>query len=326
MKSPALHQRLSFRHWLTAAICLFVPTVSRGITLDQADTFQDGGLDGWVGGGAGAIPSAQMNIPSGGPTGAGDKYLQLSAGGTGGSSRLLGVNQMQWIGDYLTAGVAEVGMDLLNPGTNALSIRVAIREGTGSGSTPGYVSTSAFPLPGDNHWHHAVFRLDASDLTGVNSPAPLSSDLASVTEFRILDATNISLQGDQFSTSLPAVSFGVDNIAAVPPVFPADFNRDGRVGVADIQAMLLAIADLSRYQTYWNLAADQLTSVGDLNHDEIVTNADVQGLIDNLANSGASGFVSAVPEPASSTQCGIGGLVLMLALRARGGAPKLDRD
>jgi len=111
-------------------------------------------------------------------------------------------------------------MDLLNPDSDqthrTLSIRIAIREGTGNASTPGYASTNAFSLPPDNQWHHAVFLLDVADLTGVNSPAALITDLASVAELRILDAVNVSLVGDQFSTSAPAVAFGIDNITAVP--------------------------------------------------------------------------------------------------------------
>src|SRR5262245_55192906 len=168
---------------IIAAVC---PIMALGIMSGQVDDFQGGGLDGWVGGGGGSFASAQMNIPSGGPSGAGDRYLQLAAGGMGGAPRLLGVNQAQWTGDFLGAGVGAIGMDLLNSSAAALSIRVAIREGTGNSSTPGYVSAQPFLLPADNVWHHAVFWLDDADLTGVNSPAPLATDLASVAEFRLL--------------------------------------------------------------------------------------------------------------------------------------------
>jgi len=82
--------------WIVAGLCfaelltLTNPGLSKAIVLGQIDTFQDGGLDGWIGGGAGGIPSAQMNVPNGGPAGTGDNYLQLSAGGTGGAPRLVG--------------------------------------------------------------------------------------------------------------------------------------------------------------------------------------------------------------------------------------------
>src|SRR5262245_14159023 len=101
-------------HCLGCIIAAF-PTISLAITPGQVDDFQDGGLAGWTGGGGGSFPSAQMNIASGGPSGAGDRYLQLAAGGTGGAPRLLGVNQSQWTGNFVAADVAGLGMNLLNP-------------------------------------------------------------------------------------------------------------------------------------------------------------------------------------------------------------------
>jgi hypothetical protein len=291
--------------WKTNMLRLLVPSLAYliagspiaalGITLGQVDDFQDGGLNGWIGGGGGSFASAQMNIPSGGPSGTGDNYLQLAAGGTSGAPRLLGVNQAQWTGDVLGAGVGAIGMDLLNSSAAALSIRVAIREGTGNSSTPGYVSTHAFSLPADNLWHHAVFLLDYADLTGVNSPAPLATDLASVAEFRLLDAANVSLQGDQFGSSISA-AFGVDNITAVPTLLAGDFNRDGHRNIADIQSMMSALADLSGYGAYWGLTGQQLTTLGNFTSDEDVNNRDLQGLINNLANAPAG---SPVSEPST---------------------------
>jgi hypothetical protein len=282
---------------LACLVAAVSPMPALGITLGQVDDFHDGGLDAWIGGGGGLV-GAQMNIPSGGPSGAGDNYLQLAAGGTGGAPRLLGVNQAQWTGDFSGASVGAIGMDLLNSSAAVLSIRVAIREGTGNSSTPGYVSTHAFPLPADNLWHHAVFLLDDADLTGVNSPAPLATDLASVAEFRLLDAANVSLQGDSFGSSSPPVAFGVDNITAVPTLLAGDFNRDGHRNIADLQSMMSVLADLSDYQAYWGLTSQQLTTLADFTSDESVTNQDLQGLIDKLANDPASPSTP-VPEPST---------------------------
>jgi hypothetical protein len=308
------------RLFVSSLACIFAavsPIVAMGITSGQVDDFQDGGLEGWIGGGGGSIASAQMNIPSGGPGGTGDHYLQLAAGGTGGAPRLLGVNQTQWTGDFLGAGVGAIGMDLFNPSAGALSIRVAIREGTGNSSTPGYVSTQAFSLPADSVWHHAVFWLGGANLTGVNSPAPLATDLASVAELRLLDAVNVSLMGDPFGSSSPAVAFGVDNITAVPTLLSGDFNRDGHRNVADLQSMMGALADLSGYQTYWGLTGEQVTTLGDFNGDESVTNGDLQGLINNLANGGRTGSSTPVPEPSTWIVAISGWLGILLPLWRR---------
>jgi hypothetical protein len=48
-------------------------------------------------------------------------------------------------------------------------------------------------------------------LTGINSPAALSTFLQSVAEFRILHSANPSLDGDSIIANL-----GVDNITPIP--------------------------------------------------------------------------------------------------------------
>src|SRR5262249_47210789 len=81
---------------------------------------------------------------------------------------------------------------------------------------------------------------------------------------------------------------------------PGDFDRDGHVNVADIGAAEAALADLNKYQAdHGNMTSAQLVSIGDLDGDGLVTNADLQGLISLLASGGGSGSVTAVPEPAT---------------------------
>jgi len=188
-------------------VCTAVPVSAFGITPSQIDAFQDGAVGNWSGGGSGS----PVNVATGGPTGAGDKFLQIASGATPLPPRLLMFNQSQWTGDFVAAGVTQVAMDLLNTGASTLPIRITIREGTGGSTTPGYSSTTPFNLPGDGTWHHAVFLLDAANLTGVNTPQPLATDLANVKEFRILASTTPSTVGDLLTAQL-----GVDNIAAVP--------------------------------------------------------------------------------------------------------------
>src|SRR5262249_41670892 len=115
---------------------------------------------------------------------------------------------------------------------------------------------------------------------------------------------------------------GIDNITAVPTVMPGDFNRDGHVNVADIQAMMNALADESGYKSFWGLTSDQLNLLGDFNADNAVTNTDLQGLIDTLANGGGTGSLSAVPEPASWTLCAVfaPALLMLHSLGARNSA------
>jgi hypothetical protein len=175
------------------------------IMLGQIDDFQDGTTQNWNG----AAPSP-LNISTGGPAGSGDRFLEVESGSFGGGPRLLTFNDTQWTGDFVTAGVDEVAMDLENFGTESLSIRIALRQSSVSAGSPGYVSTNAFSLAADGNWHHATFLIDAADLTGLNGAGPLSTFLTSISDFRLLSASSPALVGDPISGQ-----FGVDNIQAL---------------------------------------------------------------------------------------------------------------
>src|SRR5688572_16184035 len=72
------------------------------------DTFEDGTTQGWFVPGPHPVPPA--NIASGGPNGAGDNYLQVTAlGGDGAGSRLSVQNISQWTGSF--AHLSSVTMD-----------------------------------------------------------------------------------------------------------------------------------------------------------------------------------------------------------------------
>jgi hypothetical protein len=90
-----------------AAACLLLPTaVVADPLVGQIDTFEDGTIQNWHVG-MDAPPAARpANIASGGPGGAGDNYLRLTAlGGNGPSSKLSVINNSQWTGNYLASGV-----------------------------------------------------------------------------------------------------------------------------------------------------------------------------------------------------------------------------
>ena len=160
------------------------PTISWAISGSQTDDFEDGTKQGWTDGLGG---NNVVNITAGGPLGTNDNFLQISSGSFGGASRLITFNDTQWIGNYTAAGVTQIAMDLKNFSGGTLPIRIAIREGTGGSGTPGYSSTNPFNLLADGQWHHAVFPL--SLMTPINGPLPLSTDLASVADFRLLSST-----------------------------------------------------------------------------------------------------------------------------------------
>jgi len=194
--------------WALVFLSIASETVwAQPIVLGQKDDFQNGTLQNWTNGFGAPDP---VNEPNGGPAGAADRFLHDSSqGGIGAGSRLVVFNISQWTGDYLSAGVTQIEMDLKNLTSTTLDMRWALRASSGGSFVPGYVSSSPVVLPNDGLWHHAVFLLDDAHLTPVNSPAPLSTFLASVGEARILHSVTPSLTGD-----VGVFSFGVDNILA----------------------------------------------------------------------------------------------------------------
>ncbi len=182
------------------------------VMFGQIDSFQNGSLQGWTNGPA----PDPTNVATGGPAGAGDRFLQvLATGGFGAGSKLTTFNRTQWLGDYHAAQVSAIAMDLKNLDDTApiqpLSVRIGFRQSTAPGA-PGYVTTNAFALPADNAWHHAVFQLTGAAMIGVNAGAlTLAQLLSDPAEMRILSANFLSLDGDSTSSKL-----GIDNIQAIP--------------------------------------------------------------------------------------------------------------
>ena len=72
------------------------------------------------------------------------------------------------------------------------------------------------------------------------------------------------------------------------PLILGDFNRDGQRNSADIGAMLSALSDLPDYQAQQELADSDLLTIGDLDDDGAVTNADLQALLDLLKRGSGS--------------------------------------
>lgn len=198
------------RGWWAVSVAAVVLTgfssAGASPTAGQVDTFQDGTTDNWQTGRAGQ----PVNIATGGPAGVGDAFLEMISTGTGGpGSKPVILNRAQWTGDYLTAGITEVDMDLKNLGTTPLTMRFVVQPQIGA--APGYSSTTGFSLPADGAWHHASFLLDTADMTPIDGPSSLSSVLANVQEARIVSSASPDTGGDTI-----AATIGVDNVRAVP--------------------------------------------------------------------------------------------------------------
>lgn len=193
--------------WLGLGI-LALPSMAHAVTSGQIDTFEDGTPMAWE---EGPIsPNPPVNVPTGGPAGAGDHYLSNSSSGefAAPGGKMTMNNLGQWTGDYVAAGVTSLRMEVANFGSTPLYIRVALQGISGQ-----YCSTLPFVLPADGQWRTATFGLNASELTAVALNVPLSTLLTNITMLRVLSAqSGPSFHGDEVAGVL-----GVDNLRANVP-------------------------------------------------------------------------------------------------------------
>jgi len=183
------------------------------VTPGQVDDFQDGTTQGWSSGDPN--PNPPVNIPDGGPNGAGDNYLQItSTSGGGPGSKLIVFNLNQWTGDYIAAGVTVISAQMNNLGNTDLTMRLAF-DGAGGR----FSSADGISLPAGSGWTTVVFPIEPSDLTSVGG-SDVNLTLSNVTELRILHNPNPSFKGAPIEATL-----GVDNIRAdEPPMPPGSIN------------------------------------------------------------------------------------------------------
>jgi hypothetical protein len=191
---------------MAAGVMTWAAAVQASPILGQVDDFEGTPpTQSWTNG---HNTGAETNVNTGGPAGAGDNYLRIAASGSGSAGgRLTAFNRgSRWAGNYVTAGVTGIEMDLKNLGTTPLRMRLGLEDT----SNTRFTSTVAFALPADGLWHQASFGLGATDLTRSGS-TPLATALTRVRELRIIHSSSADFTGDPINSAV-----GVDNIRAVP--------------------------------------------------------------------------------------------------------------
>jgi hypothetical protein len=184
--------------------------VIAALATGMVDNFQNGTLQNWGGG------SSPVNQPNGGPTGAGDRYLQISS--TAGP--LGAFNKFQWAGNAITGGVERIDVSLNNLGANPVSIRVMVlTPGCDSGGTActAWTSTNATNLTAASGWVTASFSLKEADLTKVLGGDTYAASLANVERVLIRHDDGTP---DAPGTPIPVTStLGIDNVLPEPGSF-----------------------------------------------------------------------------------------------------------
>ena len=203
------------------ACSILQPASGWAVVPGRIDTFQDGTTQNWIVG-ATPSPAPPVNVPSGGPAGAGDAYLRLKATGTasGPGNRLSVINQTQWAGNYPAAGINAITMWVNNQGSTNLNLRLLVGVATPPGFPPSDSAISTVPvfLPAGSGWTEVIFPITPDQLTTLAGSAVKA--LSNAAELRILHNPNPT-----FPPPVIAAQLGVDNIKAVgrhpgPPFLP----------------------------------------------------------------------------------------------------------
>ncbi len=203
---------------ILAALVAFAAPDATAVTIGLVDTFQGGTTQGW--GVPGAHPAPPANVADGGPTGAGDGYLKLTAlGGAGPGSRLSVLNSAQWAGDYTAAGVLGIRMDVFNFGPSDLYLRLLFEAFGDVPNTPPTdlaLTSDAVLVRGGSGWQTAVFPVAAGDLTAVFGTA--TGALAGADTLRIFHNPDAAFPGPGSGIPVVTAVLGVDNITALSAV------------------------------------------------------------------------------------------------------------
>jgi len=194
------------------------------IVLGQKDTF-DSDLQGWATGGSSPVPTLWDS--TGGPAGSGDGFLLQATTGDGGpGAKLVVMNTTQWAGDYVSAGVKSVTMDVNNLGATALELRLYIESTVGN-----LISTSGIAVPTSSGWVSVAFPIDSTAMTFVNG-TDYSAIMSNVSRLRIIHGV---------STLFPPVDvdglLGVDNVTsggALPSSVVEEKNESDALAIESV--------------------------------------------------------------------------------------------
>ena len=198
--------------WLAIGALGLGTCLAQAITLNQVDDFEDGTTMNWSG------QVTFTNKSTGGPSGAGDNYLELDS-----SFRLGTRNPSQWVGDYVSAGVTAITMDLNNTGTNTVDLRLMLVDN--GGNTGGnFSTTNAVTLAGGSGWQEFTFSLTPIDMTHVGAGTGMtgSSGGSGILSDTLAAVDRLLLRHDPGGPSPPGTApsitatIGIDNITAVP--------------------------------------------------------------------------------------------------------------
>lgn len=205
-------------HLLVGLVLLGSAPAGAQLAVGNRDTFEDGTTQNWainlLGMGSPPASTFPRNVPTGGPAGLSDNYLQLTSTGVpGAGGRLTSINFMgQWAGDYLAAGINGIRLDAINLGTSDVALRLLFENPIGGPPTDVAVSSTPFNLPVGSGWTSVFFPLfGPGGLVVLDPSMDLHALLSNTTAIRLFHSPTVAAVGPPI-----AAQIGVDNITATP--------------------------------------------------------------------------------------------------------------
>lgn len=251
-------------------------------------------------------------------------YNLSSGGGAGGSPNFaIGFPSFSTgLMIQLPLGYNPSTVQLTNTTYAALSMRdgdaFAKKFGGQSGNDPDYFYVTIHGIDGNQQpvgsvsFYLADYRFaDNSQDYIVSHWTPVN--LSSLAGAKALSFNFASSDVGMFGINTPTYVALDDLQLSDVPTRKGDLNLDASTSVTDIAALMSALSDLQKYQAAHNLTDDQTVALGDLDGDQRVTNADLQGLVNLLANAGGGGSLTAVPEPAGWWLAAVGLAAILIS-------------
>lgn len=194
-----------------------------GVATGLTDTFENGTTENWIINplGLGAPPPGTLpkNVPSGGPGGVDDAFLLLTSTGTPGpGGRLSVINLAQWAGNYVSAGISAIRMDVNNLGQTDLFLRLLLADPLFGPPQNIAFSANAVHVPPGGGWTTIEFPVLPSFLTA--GLGTVDAALMNATELRLYHGQAPSFPSPPGATETISALLGVDNIQARSGVVP----------------------------------------------------------------------------------------------------------
>jgi hypothetical protein len=232
----------------------------------------------------------------------GDWDLEMPWGGAAysvpGAYEVIAASAMQ---TYTFSGYVRTP-NVLIPGSNDFGIlQITYWNGPSGGTQIGPAVTQNFGTPAGGGG--IALPQNAWEFGSVTALAPAGTQSILVYCLNICANSNAYFAFDDLSLTLGGTA---------PPA-PGDYNKDGHVDARDINALDLALTNLTLYQSTYTVSNSDLAAINNIpgNSGSNLSNSKLQAL-ENLLLAG-NGSTSAVPEPSSLVLLALGGLGFAVA-------------